>query len=104
MLYFTKCIQDPKWKPNEKEVLTKLCSLFGAITLEKRLGDLYGGGYASPNSNVDRLLREGIIMLCRDLVNNVVALVDVLAPSDFVLNSALGMSDGEVYTATTILY
>ncbi|XP_039308021.1 peroxisomal acyl-coenzyme A oxidase 3 isoform X1 [Solenopsis invicta] len=97
MLSFIKCIQDPKWKQNEKEVLTKLCSLFGAITLEKRLGDLYGGGYASSNSNIDRLLREGIIILCRDLVDNVVALVDVLAPSDFVLNSALGMSDGEVY-------
>ncbi|XP_012527956.1 peroxisomal acyl-coenzyme A oxidase 3 [Monomorium pharaonis] len=97
MLYFIRCIQDPKWKTNEKEVLTKLCSLFGAITLEKRLGDLYGGGYASPNSNIDDLLREGIIILCRDLVDNVVALVDVLAPPDFVLNSALGMSDGEVY-------
>ncbi|XP_039308037.1 peroxisomal acyl-coenzyme A oxidase 3-like [Solenopsis invicta] len=97
MLYFIKCIQDPKWKPNEKEVLTKLCSLFGAVTLEKRLGDLYGGGYASSNSNIDDLLREGIIILCRDLVDNAVALVDVLAPPDFVLNSALGMSDGEVY-------
>lgn len=101
MLQFSKCLQDPKWKANEREVLTKLCSLYGAITLEKRLGDLYGGGYASPNSNIDGLLREGIIMLCKDLVSNAVALVDVLAPSDFVLNSALGMSDGEVYTSTT---
>ncbi|XP_018347998.1 PREDICTED: peroxisomal acyl-coenzyme A oxidase 3 isoform X2 [Trachymyrmex septentrionalis] len=97
MLYFNRCLQDPKWKTNEREVLTKLCSLFGAITLEKRLGDLYGGGYASPNSNIDNFLREGIIMLCRDLVDNAVALVDVLAPPDFILNSALGMSDGEVY-------
>jgi len=77
-----------------------LCSLFGAITLEKRLGDLYSGGYASTDSNIDRFLREGIIMLCRDLVDDAVALVDVLAPPDFILNSALGMSDGEVYTVT----
>ncbi|XP_024878013.1 peroxisomal acyl-coenzyme A oxidase 3-like [Temnothorax curvispinosus] len=97
MLYFVKFLQDPKWKENEREVLTKLCSLFGAITLEKRLGDLYGGGYASSNSNMDGLLRKGIITLCRDLVDDAVALVDVLAPPDFVLNSALGMSDGEVY-------
>ncbi|XP_018398921.1 PREDICTED: peroxisomal acyl-coenzyme A oxidase 3 isoform X2 [Cyphomyrmex costatus] len=97
ILYFSRCLQDPKWKTNEREVLTKLCSLFGAITLEKRLGDLYGGGYASPNSNIDNLLREGIIMYCRDLVNDAVALVDVLAPPDFILNSALGMSDGKVY-------
>ncbi|XP_011165847.1 peroxisomal acyl-coenzyme A oxidase 3 [Solenopsis invicta] len=97
MLYFIRTVQDPKWQTNEREVLTKLCSLFGAATLEKRLGDLYGGGYASSSSNIDGLLREGIIILCRDLVDNVVALVDVLAPPDFVLNSPLGMSDGEVY-------
>jgi len=89
-------LQDPKWKVNEREVLTKLCSLFGAVTLEKRLGDLYGSGYASTDSNIDNFLREGIITLCRDLLDNAVALVDVLAPPDFILNSPLGMSDGEV--------
>ncbi|RLU21718.1 hypothetical protein DMN91_006094 [Ooceraea biroi] len=97
MLYFIRCLQDSKWKANEREVLRKVCSLYGAVTLEKRLGDLYGSGYASPNSNVDNFLRAGIVMLCKDLVNEAVALVDALAPPDFVLNSALGMSDGEVY-------
>lgn len=96
MLYFIRCLQDPKWKANEREVLTKLCSLFGATNLEKRLGDLYSGGYASPESNLNNFLREGLIILCRDLLENAVALVDVLAPPDFILNSALGMSDGEV--------
>jgi len=96
MLYFIRCLQDPKWKANEQKVLMKLCSLFGAVTLEKRLGDLYSGGYASPNSNIDNFLREGIVILCKELVNDAVALVDVLASPDFVLNSALGMSDGEV--------
>ncbi|CAL1687763.1 unnamed protein product [Lasius platythorax] len=97
MVHFIGCLQDPKWKANEREVLTKLCSLFGAVTLEKRLGDLYGGGYASSNSNMDDFLREGVIILCRNLLDNAVALVDVLAPPDFILNSPLGMSDGEVY-------
>lgn len=97
MVYFIRCLQDPKWKANERKVLTQLCSLFGAITLEKRLGDLYGGGYASSSSNINNFLREGIIILCRNLLDNAVALVDVLAPPDFILNSALGMSDGEVY-------
>ncbi|EFN73020.1 Peroxisomal acyl-coenzyme A oxidase 3 [Camponotus floridanus] len=97
ILYFIRCLQDPKWKVNEREVLTKLCSLFGAVTLEKRLGDLYGSGYASTASNINNFLREGIITLCRDLLDNAVALVDVLAPPDFILNSPLGMSDGEVY-------
>lgn len=96
MAYFITYLQDPKWKANEREVLTQLCSLFGAIILEKKLADLYSGGYASSSSNIDNFLREGIIILCRDLLNNAVALVDVLAPPDFILNSALGMSDGEV--------
>lgn len=96
MLSFIRRIQDPKWKTEEREVLTKLCSLFGAVTLEKRLGDLYAGGFASPSSNIDKFLRNGIIMLCQDLVDNVVSLVDVLAPPDFIVNSPLGMSDGEV--------
>lgn len=81
-----------------------LCSLFGAITLEKRLGDLYAGGFASPNSNMDNFLREGIIILCKKLVDNAVALVDVLAPPDFVLNSPLGMSDGEVCIVHRIIH
>lgn len=96
MVYFVKCLQDPKWKANERKVLTELCSLFGAVTLEKRVGDLYEGGYVFPNSNITSFLREGIIMLCRNLVDNAVALIDVVAPPDFIINSPLGMSDGKV--------
>lgn len=73
-----------------------MCSLFGAVTLEKRLGDLYGCGYASIDSNIDNFLREGIMTLYRDLLDNAVALVDVLAPPNFILNFPLGMSDGKV--------
>ncbi|KAG7208991.1 hypothetical protein KM043_015158 [Ampulex compressa] len=94
---FIECIQDPKWQPEERNVLTKLCSLYAAVSLEKRLADLYAGGYLSPDSGIDIMLREGIVMFCKELVDNAVALVDVLAPPDFILNSALGMSDGEVY-------
>lgn len=96
MKYFIECIQSPSWRTEERNVLTKLCSLYGAVILEKRLSDFYAGGYASPNSNMDRLLREGIIILCKELVQEAVALVDVLAPPDFILNSSLGMSDGQV--------
>ena len=95
--YFIEYIQDSSLRSQEHDVLRKLCSLYGAVGLEKRLGDLYAGGYASPNSNMDNLLRKGIIMLCKDLVPEAVALVDVLAPPDFVVNSPLGMADGEVY-------
>ncbi|XP_017882631.1 peroxisomal acyl-coenzyme A oxidase 3 [Ceratina calcarata] len=97
MMYFVECIENPVWRSEERNVLTKVCSLYGASVLEKRLGDFYAGGYASPECNMDKLLREGIIGLCKELVPNAVALVDVLAPPDFILNSALGMADGQVY-------
>lgn len=34
--------------------------------------------------------------MCLELKDDAVSLVDVIAPPDFVLNSALGRSDGEV--------
>ncbi|KAK2586248.1 hypothetical protein KPH14_001504 [Odynerus spinipes] len=94
---FIECINQPIWRTKEYEVLRKLCSLFGSTTLEKRLADLYAGGYASTNSHIDDMLRQGIIMLCKDLVKDAVSLVDVLAPPDHIMNSPLGMADGNVY-------
>lgn len=43
-----------------------------------------------------RLLREAILELCGELKHEVVSVVDALAPTDFVLNSVLGKSDGNV--------
>ncbi len=46
-------------------------------------------------------LRDSIVKLCVGLKNNAVSLVDCIAPPDFVLNSALGHSSGEVNTLIT---
>lgn len=43
-----------------------------------------------------RLLRDAILELCTELKGEVVSIVDALAPTDFVLNSVLGKSDGKV--------
>ena len=43
-------------------------------------------------------LRDIIVSLCGTLKNDAVALVDAVAPPDFVLHSALGHSNGEVST------
>ncbi|XP_063974063.1 peroxisomal acyl-coenzyme A oxidase 3-like [Diachasmimorpha longicaudata] len=94
---FLNTLSDEKWGNSERIVLRKLCSLYGASALERKLGDFYAGGYAEPSSNMDQYLREGIIKLSKELVDEAVALVDVLAPPDFILNSPLGMSDGRVY-------
>ncbi|XP_058800086.1 peroxisomal acyl-coenzyme A oxidase 3 isoform X3 [Phymastichus coffea] len=88
---------DSRYLDNERAVLNKLCSLYAAVNIEKKLGDFYAGGFATPVSKMDYLIRTGIIRLCKELVNEAVSLVDVLAPPDFVLNSPLGMSDGNIY-------
>lgn len=94
---FCHRIKNEEFKSEEKLVLTKLCSLYAAWSLERRLSDLYAGGYAIPESKIDIFLRDGIISVSKDLVKDAVALVDTLAPPDFILNSPLGMSDGEIY-------
>lgn len=93
---FLNTIGTSNWDKNEREVLMKLASLFAASCIEKRLGDFYAGGYATVESKMADLLRDGILVLCKDLVNEAASLVDVISPPDFILNSALGMSDGEV--------
>ncbi|CAD7085769.1 unnamed protein product [Hermetia illucens] len=80
----------------EKRVLSMVLSLFGADLITKNLGMFYQGGYFKGPEPAE-LYKEGIIQLLPKLKPESVALVDSIAPPDFILNSALGMSDGNVY-------
>ncbi|KAL0272768.1 UNVERIFIED_CONTAM: hypothetical protein PYX00_005616 [Menopon gallinae] len=82
--------------PNLRNVLLKLCSLFGAWSLEKHLANMYQGGYIV-GSEPALLIRNGILHLCRELKPEAISLVDALAPPDFILNSVLGKADGNIY-------
>ena len=53
------------------------------------------GGYIT-GSGAPRIIREAILRLCGELKDDAVSLVDVIAPTDFILNSPIGASDGEV--------
>lgn len=79
-----------------KNILTKILSLYGVWTLEKYLTIFYQGGYAS-DSRLINFIQEAILTLCKDLKDDTVALVDVIAPPDFLIKSVLGQSDGMVY-------
>ncbi|XP_014215608.1 peroxisomal acyl-coenzyme A oxidase 3 isoform X2 [Copidosoma floridanum] len=94
---FIENCNTPALNDSERQILIKLCSLYAAWCIEKRLGDFYAGGFASPDSKMDDLIRQGIIQLCKVLVNDAVSLVDVIAPPDSIINSPLGMSDGNIY-------
>ncbi|XP_022101091.1 peroxisomal acyl-coenzyme A oxidase 3-like [Acanthaster planci] len=82
--------------PSLRTVLLKLGSLYGLWSLEKHAATLYQGGYFS-GSGPAHLIRDAILTLCSQLKDEAVALVDVFAPPDFILNSPIGASDGQVY-------
>lgn len=76
-------------------VLLKMFSLYGLWALDKHQVELFQGGFAS-GGDLPRLLREALLELCAELKGEMVAVVDSLAPTDFVLNSVLGKSNGQV--------
>ncbi|XP_035826828.1 peroxisomal acyl-coenzyme A oxidase 3 [Aplysia californica] len=83
--------------PSElRPVLRQLCALYGLWSLDKHMATLYQGGYVS-GGDPPRLIREAILQLCSQLKPEVVSLVDAVAPPDFILNSPIGCSDGQIY-------
>ncbi|XP_050678628.1 peroxisomal acyl-coenzyme A oxidase 3-like isoform X2 [Leptidea sinapis] len=95
-LALTFSLQSIEKKDSELQpVLYKLFCLYGLWSLDKHLVELYQGGFA--NKETAKLLRDAVLELCADLKGEIVSVVDALAPTDFVLNSALGKSDGKLY-------
>lgn len=88
--------KDNKFGSNIHNVLQKCFLLYGLWSLEKHLGTLYMAGYFR-NEEAGLCLREAVLQLCKELKPEAVTLVDAISPPDFVLNSALGASDGKVY-------
>ena len=94
---FYQSIQTLAQSP-EKDVLTKLLSLYGSnLILKNYLGTMYEGGFAQPGSNAAELLQKGILDTLPGLKNEAVSLVDAIAPPDFIINSPFGMADGRIY-------
>lgn len=76
-------------------VLETLGLLFALWSLDKHLIYFYEGNYASGPS-MTTLNKEGILQLCKVLKPDIVTVIDSLAPPDYVVNSVLGRSDGNV--------
>lgn len=49
------------------------------------------------NSQQSEAIKCGVLDLLKELKDEAVAIIDAIAPSDFILNSPLGMSDGDIY-------
>ncbi|KAG8199726.1 hypothetical protein JTE90_000822 [Oedothorax gibbosus] len=82
--------------PGTVEVLSDLLYLYGLWSMEKHLSTFYEGGFCG-TPLAGKLIKEGILKLCEDLKDQAVSLADAISPPDFILNSALGMSDGQIY-------
>uniref|UniRef100_A0A182QD26 Acyl-coenzyme A oxidase n=1 Tax=Anopheles farauti TaxID=69004 RepID=A0A182QD26_9DIPT len=80
----------------EQRYLTRLAQLYGTTLLRKHMATLQSAGYV-PASMLP-LVQEAILQLLPIVKRDAVAMVDALAPPDFVLNSPLGASDGDIYT------
>ncbi|MBN3316038.1 ACOX3 oxidase, partial [Atractosteus spatula] len=87
---------DPATPARLKPVLKNLSGLYGLWTLSNHMAILYQGGYLSRKQHAD-MIQNAILRLCSQLKDEAVALVDVIAPPDFILNSPIGKADGEIY-------
>jgi acyl-CoA oxidase len=81
-----------------KQILEKLLTVHILKLFEEYLGILYEGNYTR-NGDINIWMQERLLDLCDELRNESVALVDVFAPPDHILNSVLGNYDGKVYEA-----
>ncbi|XP_049858043.1 peroxisomal acyl-coenzyme A oxidase 3 [Schistocerca gregaria] len=96
LVYFWQKCNDLNVEEQLKPALIRMYLLYGLWCLEKHLVILYEGGYAQ-GPKVATLVKEAILHLCHQLKDDAVAIVDALAPPDYILNSVLGKSDGKVY-------
>ena len=81
----------------ELSVLTDLARLLGLCWMEREIGDFFEDGYLSQEHA--KWIRDGVLSLLDAIRPNAVALVDAFDYSDFILKSALGRFDGNVYPA-----
>ncbi|KHJ77345.1 Acyl-CoA oxidase [Oesophagostomum dentatum] len=71
-------------------------ALYGLYSLEKHLASFYIGNYCYGEAFGEGI-HHAVRRLEADLLPDAATLVDAIAPPDFVLNSALGVSTGTPY-------
>ncbi|ORZ25277.1 hypothetical protein BCR42DRAFT_363335 [Absidia repens] len=73
--------------------------LYALSTLEQEVADVLTSGYVAPAQSL--LLKQQVIATLKKVRPNAVALVDAFDFPDYLLNSALGESQGKVYERLT---
>ncbi|GAA6032946.1 hypothetical protein JCM8097_000060 [Rhodosporidiobolus ruineniae] len=84
-----------KAQPALHKIMTTCFELFACHTMDTEAAEFLSSGYLSPAQH--ELLRNRVHALLAELRPQAVPLVDALGVPDYLLNSALGRYDGDVY-------
>ncbi|KAK1236046.1 hypothetical protein PQX77_000725 [Marasmius sp. AFHP31] len=102
-------LEQPEMKARDTEVVKRVYSLYLLTTIESGLTDFLSFGLLrfpprdsstkSLSRDPTRGLRLAIAHICQDLLPEAIGLTDAFGFTDWELNSALGVYDGQVYKA-----
>ncbi|CAM0139574.1 unnamed protein product [Umbelopsis sp. WA50703] len=81
------------------EAMRTMALLYSLNTMEEELADFLCSGYISPDQAT--MVKEQVVKLLEKVRPNAIALVDAFGLPDFLLQSALGDSQGRVYERMT---
>lgn len=81
--------------PTIGRALQRVAILFCLSTLEQETSDFLTSGYLLPSQAL--MIKQHLISVLKSIRPDVVALVDAFGFPDYLLNSALGESEGDVY-------
>ncbi|KAF9103948.1 fatty-acyl coenzyme A oxidase [Mortierella sp. GBA35] len=78
-----------------RAILTKVCFLYGLYSIEQNAGFFLQYRYFTP-SQMD-YVRAQVNVFCREVRQEYIPLIDAFNYSDYMINSPLGVYDGNVY-------